>query len=113
MKNKVYRSQKGITLIALVVTIILLLLLAGITISNIAGNNSILNRAKQAANVTDIEQAREIVVLAVQTVQIKSYQENMTKNDIRGELEKELKSYEKSAQENIKDYSRKYIQGRI
>ena len=102
MKNKVYRSQKGITLIALVVTIILLLLLAGITISNIAGNNSILNRAKQAANVTDIEQAREIVVLAVQTVQIKSYQENITKNDIRGELEKELKSYEKSAQENIK-----------
>ena len=42
---KLLRNKRGITLIALVITIIVLLLLAGISISMIAGNNSVLNRA--------------------------------------------------------------------
>ena len=42
------RETKGITLIALVVTIIVLLLLAGISISMLTGENGILTRAKEA-----------------------------------------------------------------
>lgn len=42
------KEQKGITLVALVITIIVLLILAGITISLVIGNNGILNRAKEA-----------------------------------------------------------------
>ncbi len=42
------RKEKGITLIALVVTIILLLILAGVTISQIAGSNGLFQRARQA-----------------------------------------------------------------
>ena len=42
------RNQKGITLIALVITIIVLLILAGITISMTIGQRGILNRAKEA-----------------------------------------------------------------
>ncbi len=49
-KNKKKRNLKeqGITLIALVVTIILLLILAGVTISQIAGSNGLFQRARQA-----------------------------------------------------------------
>ncbi len=49
-KNKKKRNLKeqGITLIALVVTIILLLILAGVTISQIAGSNGLFRRARQA-----------------------------------------------------------------
>ena len=41
-------NEKGITLIALVITIIVLLILAGISISMLSGNNSILQRATDA-----------------------------------------------------------------
>ena len=48
-KKKVQKlEEKGITLIALVVTIILLLILAGVTISQIAGSNGLFQRARQA-----------------------------------------------------------------
>ncbi len=55
-KNK---SQKGITLIALVVTIIVLLILAGISISMLTGQNGILNRAQEAKGKTETAQKDE------------------------------------------------------
>lgn len=45
------KGQKGITLVALVVTIIVLIILAGISISLLMGNNGILTKAKDAKNV--------------------------------------------------------------
>jgi Tfp pilus assembly protein PilE len=57
-----FKNKNGITLIALVVTIIVLLILAGISISMLTGDNSILNRTTQAKEKTEkaqiIEQAR-------------------------------------------------------
>lgn len=51
--------NKGITLIALVITIIVLLILAGITISLTFGEHGILNMSKQARIKTEEESARE------------------------------------------------------
>ncbi len=48
LKNMKKLKEQGITLIALVVTIILLLILAGVTISQIAGSNGLFQRARQA-----------------------------------------------------------------
>ena len=42
------KQQKGITLIALVITIIVLLILAGVSIAMLTGNNGILTRANEA-----------------------------------------------------------------
>lgn len=42
------KNQKGITLVALVITIIVLLILAGITISLTLGEHGIINRAEEA-----------------------------------------------------------------
>lgn len=44
------KEQKGITLVALVITIIVLLILAGVTISLTLGENGLLNRAEQSKN---------------------------------------------------------------
>lgn len=41
-------KNKGITLIALIVTIIILMILAGVVVATITGNNGILNKAKFA-----------------------------------------------------------------
>ena len=51
------RKQTGITLIALVITVIVLLILAGVTIAALSGDNGILTRAKEAKEKT--EQAQE------------------------------------------------------
>ena len=60
MKTK---ENKGITLIALVITIIVLLILAGVTIATLAGDNGILNKASQATEETRIGQVEEQVNL--------------------------------------------------
>ena len=49
-------ENKGITLIALVITIIVLLILAGISISMLTGENGILNRASEAKEKTVVAQ---------------------------------------------------------
>ncbi len=53
------KNNRGITLIALVVTIIVLLVLAGISISMLTGQNGILNRAQEAKEQTEMAQANE------------------------------------------------------
>lgn len=42
------KGQKGITLVALVVTIIVLIILAGVSIALVLGDNGIVTKAKQA-----------------------------------------------------------------
>ena len=64
MKSKI-KQEKGITLIALVVTIIVLLILAGISISALAGQNGLLNRAVESKEATGIAQTEEAIKVAV------------------------------------------------
>lgn len=52
------KSARGITLIALVITIIVLLILAGISISMLSGENGILKKAGDAATLTEIARIR-------------------------------------------------------
>ncbi len=44
------KNSKGITLVALVVTIVVLLILAGVSLSLTVGTNGIISRAKEARN---------------------------------------------------------------
>ena len=41
-------NEKGITLIALVVTIVVILILAGVSLSLVLGNNGVINKAHEA-----------------------------------------------------------------
>ena len=59
MLRDTLRRNKGITLIALVVTIIVLLILVGISIAMLTGQNGILNRAAEAKEKTRIAQEDE------------------------------------------------------
>ena len=53
------KKQTGITLIALVITVIVLLILAGVTIAALSGDNGILTRAKDAKEKTEQAQKDE------------------------------------------------------
>ena len=59
MLRDTLRRNKGITLIALVVTIIVLLILAGISIAMLTGQNGILNKATEAKEKTEAAQKVE------------------------------------------------------
>ncbi len=59
MLKETFKKNKGITLIALVVTIIVLLILAGISIVMLTGQNGILNRAAEAKEKTEVAQEEE------------------------------------------------------
>ena len=64
------RNQKGITLIALVITIIVLLILAGVSIAMLTGDNGILTQTNKA-KVAQIEgQVKEEVNLAIQAAKM-------------------------------------------
>ena len=53
------RNTKGITLIALVVTIIILIILSGVSINLVLGENGIVNKAKKAKENTELAKVEE------------------------------------------------------
>ena len=81
------RKERGITLIALVVTIIVLLILAGITIGALTGDNGIINKAKKAKEETEIAQWEEKIDAAI--IDVEKKHRNPTIDDVIDELIKD------------------------
>ena len=69
------KNQKGITLIALIVTIIVLLILAGVAMSTISGDDGVLSKAKSAAKTTTIESAKEQTELVLAEMFVDFYKQ--------------------------------------
>ena len=86
MNKRTKKLEKGITLIALVITIIVLLILAGVSIAMLTGDNGILTKSTEAKETNEQKTAEEQVKIAVAG----SYGENGI-IDIE-ELNKNLKS---------------------
>ena len=61
--KRYFNQKKGISLIALVVTIIILIILAGISISTLTGKNGILNQANSAKIMTIVSGIKEEIGL--------------------------------------------------
>jgi len=60
---KKYKSERGITLIALIITIIILIILAGISINSLLGENGLITKAKEAKKVQEIATVTENIRL--------------------------------------------------
>ena len=72
------RNQKGITLIALVITIIVLLILAGVSIAMLTGQNGILTQANSSKYETSRAAAIEKINLALNAVKAKIYEKQVS-----------------------------------
>ena len=57
------RNQKGITLVALVITIIVLLILAAVTIAALGGSNGILTNASRSQVANELGEAQDLINL--------------------------------------------------
>ncbi len=75
--KKELRNQKAITLIALVITIVVLIILAGVSIATLTGDNGLLTKAQQAKEENDKAADRDKIAMAVSEAQIgeNGYQE--------------------------------------
>ena len=60
MFKNLLRKNRGITLIALVITIIVLLILAGVTIAWVVGDNGIISRSNEAKNTTNKKKLQDV-----------------------------------------------------
>ena len=99
------KNRRGITLIALVVTIVVLLILAGVSISLLIDNNGIINRSKDAKRSYRTGQIKEEVELAYSSVRTDVLTDKITEDEVAKRLGEELGV---SVSETDKDYNFKY-----
>lgn len=85
------RDTRGITLIGLIVTIIVLLILAGVTLSFVAGENGILKRATTAVEVNEKTSAEEEANLLVANIVTQYYEEKYVNHKDLKELDEYIK----------------------
>ena len=84
--KKILRQKNGITLIALVITIIVLLILAGVTIAMLTGNNGILSQAQNAQEQTKTGSEEEKVKLSVTGAIAMNNGGQITRTNLNAEL---------------------------
>ena len=82
------KERKGITLIALVITIIVLLILAGVTIAMLTGENGILTQTKKAKTATGVAEIKERVETDVLGWQAGSNEEEINNEELKTILDK-------------------------
>ncbi len=95
------KQNKGITLIALVITIIVLLILAGVTISTLTGENGILTRASEASEETLIANEKEEISVAYNGAKAKNLGEKITDSDLNEQFSVNGTNAEANGSENI------------
>ncbi len=88
LKTNNKRAQNGITLIALVVTIVVLLILAGVSVNALFGNSGIIEKAKEAQNAmnkareNDLEGINELNNWLDKQLPAKTVQVTLDKNNL-------------------------------
>lgn len=87
-------GNRGITLIALIITIIILLILAGISIATLTGENGILKKASSAGEQTKIAEYKEILIIIGNGLRSEKILEDLSTKEYmdryQGAVEKEI-----------------------
>ena len=94
------KNQKGITLIALVITIIVMLILAGVTISTLVGEDGIIEKAESAGTKMDLAQVKERAELVALDLKIDIKAGNYTAKNFKNEYFDRMK--EEFGEDNCK-----------
>lgn len=103
-KNK----TEGITILALVITIVVLLILAGITIGMLTGEDGIIKKAQEAKKATDIaEIEEEVQVLWFQLLQ-ETMREHLTPTELAERFQNKLRKRDDKATVNYREEDKIY-----
>ena len=80
--NKINKDENGVTLISLVITIIILLILAGVTLSLTLGDNGIITQAQKAKEAQEIAAIKEDFQLAILDKELEKGGTGLTKEEL-------------------------------
>ena len=105
--KKNLKNEKAITLIALVITIIVLLILAGISIATLTGNNGLLNKTTSAKEETKKAEYKESLELIGAGLQIDKRRENWTTGVFMGKYKEAIENDKKFKGSLVKEENNK------
>ena len=105
------KNTKGITLIALVVTIVVLLILAGVSLNLVIGNNGIITQGKNAKEAMEQKKVEEAVELAINTLIIENNgsKSGITPKNIADQVKKENSQYKNVYAKNESNFPTQII----
>lgn len=106
-------TNQGITLISLVVTIIILLILAGVTLALISGSDGILNRASHALDENKIAMAKEQVELALSDFQTEFFEEKYVERTNNGNKKEYISEKLQAGVETTNFYAKASVEGNV
>ena len=85
--KRIIKNEKGITLIALVVTIVVMLILATVSIAMLLGRDSLVENAGIAKENTEKAELKEQIQIAIVNAMAKDAQGELTTSNLKTELE--------------------------
>lgn len=91
------KKQKGITIIALTITIIVILILAGVTISTLTGDNGLLTKAGEAKNASEIAEEKDIISISAIQAQSENKYGNLEESKFSKALNTNSKTENKAS----------------
>lgn len=102
------KQNQGITLIALVITIIVILILAGVTIVTLTGDNGLFGKTSEAKFITEIEQYNEELKLAITEDYTNSMGNRQNKFNVRRNSYNDENSFTNAMKTKIPSFNSKY-----
>ena len=85
--TNVLNNKGGITLVALVVTIVVLLILAGVSVKLVLGQNGLIKQAQEAKKKTHEESIKEQIDMALASYKIENANKENSTDDSTGSVE--------------------------
>ena len=107
MRNFIKQS-KAITLIALVITIIVLLILAGVIIATLTGDNGLLTKAEEGVFIAEIEQYNEELKISISEDQLENLGFRTQKFNVRRNIYSDDDKFLEAMKEIIPSFDKKY-----
>lgn len=109
MKIEIMIKPRGITLIALIITIIVLLILAGVTVATLTGENGILTNVQKSKEMSIIGEEKERITLAYNAQKARILSEELGTNIEALDLEKEMNNDENRVKVKRREHINSYV----
>ena len=98
------KDEKGITLIALAVTIVVILIIAGISIASASGSSGIMNRSYDIRDAVGDKEERDAIRIAIQEAMIANDNGKLEQTSFEKKLKQHLDIINFEYDENAKKY---------
>ena len=101
-------NKKGITLVALVITIVIILIIAGISVAILTGEDGLIEKVEESAEETEYAKIVEELDLVWQDTLVEKVKNNFSNEEVANYLEKELQKEDEDATVKYVEENNKY-----